>query len=128
MWFSLPPIMPVPGETSFKRIQSHPLRILFSVAFSIKFFVSAANPITNLGRFVFILEIVFKISGFSIKLIFRTSFDWFFLILLVFFFSTRQSETAAEKIAISHGMFASTASNISIAVSTVTISQLSGNL
>ena len=60
------------------------------------------------------------------KLILSMSLDCFFLILLRFKLSTRQSDTAAEKIAISQGMFVLTASSISIAVSTFMTLQFPG--
>ena len=42
-----PPITPDAGDTSLATIQSQPLRFSFEVAFSIRFCVSAAKPITN---------------------------------------------------------------------------------
>src|SRR4029079_1813171 len=48
-----PPMTPLSAETSFARIQSHPLRQSLAVACSTTFSVSAPKPITTLGRFVF---------------------------------------------------------------------------
>src|SRR6185503_7033497 len=45
-----PPITPDCGETSFARIQSQPFLASFALAFAAIFSVSAANPITRLGR------------------------------------------------------------------------------
>src|SRR4051794_35625894 len=45
-----PPMTPVAGETSLATIQSQPLRASFVLALSIRFSVSAANPITSGGR------------------------------------------------------------------------------
>src|SRR4051794_11206855 len=45
-----PPKVPVPGDTSLARIQSHPLRRRFSTALATTFSVSAAKPTTRVGR------------------------------------------------------------------------------
>src|SRR5205085_9879210 len=60
-----PPITPSAGETSLARIQSQPLRASLALAFSIRFSVSAANPITRPGRLSRNFEMVARISGFS---------------------------------------------------------------
>src|SRR3981189_1233580 len=60
-----PPITPDAGETSLATIQSQPLRASFALAFSIKFSVSAAKPMTSGGRLAVSFEIVARISGFS---------------------------------------------------------------
>src|SRR5690348_13405281 len=53
-----PPNVPVPGDTSFARIQSHPLRRRFSIALATTFWVSAAKPMTREGRSLRRAEIV----------------------------------------------------------------------
>ena len=51
-----PPMMPVSGDTSLARIQSQPLRASFALACSTTCSVSAAKPITSLGRLRFAMR------------------------------------------------------------------------
>ena len=48
--FSVPPMIPVPGDTSLATIQSQPFRARLAVAWAMTSSVSAANPTTSRGR------------------------------------------------------------------------------
>src|SRR4051794_25862324 len=104
-------------ETSLATIQSQPLRASFDLALSMRCSVSAAKPITSGGRLSVSLEIVARISGFS------TSWSGGMPAEVFFSFcspslATRQSATAAAKIAMSAGSAACTCSSICRADST----------
>src|ERR1700737_4061392 len=112
-----PPITPDAGETSLATIQSQPLRASLALALSIRFSVSAANPITSHGRLSCNFAIVARISGFSTS----CSGSMPAAVFLSFCspsLATRQSATAAAKIAMSTGSAASTRCSISRADST----------
>ena len=102
-----PPITPVAGDTSLATIQSQPLRASFALALSIRCSVSAAKPITSGGRLSRSFEMVARISGFSTSCSGGMPADVFFSFCSPAL-STRQSATAAAKIAISAGSEAST--------------------
>ena len=95
-----PPITPVAGDTSLATIQSQPLRASFALALSIRCSVSAAKPITSGGRLSFSFEIVARMSGFSTSCSGGMPADVFFSFCSPSL-ATRQSATAAAKIAIS---------------------------
>ena len=101
-----PPITPVAGETSLATIQSQPLRASFALALSIRCSVSAAKPITSGGRLSFSFEIVARMSGFSTSCSGGMPAEVFFSFCSPSL-ATRQSATAAAKIAISAGSAAS---------------------
>src|SRR5690625_1556592 len=119
--FSWPPITPLDGLTSLATIQSAPLAASFARAFVSRSDVSAANPITRPGRSPEASVATERsTSGFS-------SSSSGGIIPLPSFFSfsvetslTRQSPTAAAKMAASAGRAAWTAALISAAVSTGT--------
>src|SRR5215216_4386129 len=112
-----PPITPVAGETSLATIQSQPLRAILALALSIRCSVSAANPITSGGRPSFSFAIVARISGFSTRASGGMPAAVFFSFCSPSL-ATRQSATAAAKIAISAGKAASTRCSMSRADST----------
>src|SRR5579885_3806034 len=62
-----PPKVPVPGETSLARIQSHPLRARLARALATRSSVSAAKPMTRAGRSLPRPAIVARMSGFSTR-------------------------------------------------------------
>src|SRR3984957_19657080 len=97
-----PPITPDAGETSLATIQSQPLRASFALALSIRFSVSAANPITSFGRAPGSFEIVARISGFSTSCSGGMSAEVFFSFCSPAL-ATRQSATAAAKIGTTSG-------------------------
>ena len=86
----------------FNIIASHFLSSNFFLAFLIMLFVSAAKPITTLGRFFLRDPILCNISSFFLKIIF---FKFSFLIFLFKIFFGDISETAAANIAISTFIF-----------------------
>src|ERR1700722_13888862 len=113
-----PPITPVACEMSLATIQSQPLRVSFALALSIRCSVSAANPMTKAGRLSFCsFEIVARISGFSTSCSGGIPAEVFFSFCSPAL-ATRQSATAAAKIAISTGSAASTCCSMSRADST----------
>jgi hypothetical protein len=81
-------------------------------AFSITFSVSAAKPTTTAGRSVVRRATVARMSGFSVRVSAGTP-PPLFLILWWAAAPTRQSDTAAAKMAMSAGRAASTASSMS---------------
>src|SRR5262245_3220906 len=120
-----PPITPVPGATSLATIQSAPLTRSFSLAFAIRFSVSAAKPMTRRGRSGPGFASVPRISGFSLRRseVSRPSFFSFRVVAP----AARQSATAAAQMAMSAGRLASAAASISSAVSTLTTRTPSGS-
>src|SRR5580700_3481302 len=62
-----PPNVPVPGDTSLARIQSQPFLRRLAVALATTFSVSAANPMTSVGRSLRRDATVARISGFSAR-------------------------------------------------------------
>ena len=117
--FSVPPMMPVAGETSLATIQSAPLRRRLAVALATRSSVSAAKPTTRRGRSARAAT-VRRMSGFSASARAGGCPDGFFLTLEPLAEVTRQSATAAAKTAASAGSAASTAASISAAVATST--------
>ena len=113
-------MMPVAGETSLARIHSQPLAMSLALALAATFSVSAAKPITSFGRWVFRLAMVARMSGFSMSDKSGVAWPAFFLIFCSPSCATRQSATAAAKIATSTGSARSTACSISRAVTTGT--------
>src|SRR4051794_37265683 len=114
-----PPITPVAGETSLATIQSQPLRLSFALALSIRCSVSAAKPITSGGRLSGSFATVARTSGFSTSCSGGIAMS-VFLSFCAPSRATRQSATAAAKIATSTGRADSTCCNMSRAVSTCT--------
>ena len=124
--FSVPPMMPVAGETSFATIQSQPLRRRLAEAWATTSSVSAAKPTTRAGRPSVQRATVLRMSGFSANSSAGAGAPACFLILELEAEATRQSATAAAKTAASAaapcgGRAASTAASISRALSTSTI-------
>ena len=115
-----PPMMPVCGDTSLARIQSQPLRASLALALAATFSVSAAKPITNSGRCDLRRAMVERMSGFSTSDNSGVVWPAFFLIFCSPALATRQSATAAAKIATSTGSARSAARSMSRAVSTCT--------
>src|SRR5450830_1148362 len=115
-----PPITPEAGDTSLARIQSQPLATSLAFALTETFSVSAAKPITSCGRCDCRLAMVARMSGFSTSDKSGVAWPAVFLIFCAPAFATRQSATAAAKIATSTGSARSTACSISRAVSTLT--------
>ena len=62
-----PPKVPVPGETSLARIQSHCLRMRLARALARMSSVSAAKPMTSSGRLLARRAIWARMSGFSVE-------------------------------------------------------------
>ncbi len=100
------------------QIQSQPLRLSLSLALVATFSVSAAKPITNCGRPVLRWAMVERMSGFSVSDNSGVAWPGFFLIFCSPAFATRQSATAAAKMATSAGSALSTALSMSRALST----------
>ena len=116
---SSPPMMPVAGETSLARIQSQPFFLSFAWAWARTSSVSAAKPMTRLGRPDLRCAIVARMSGFSTSSSVGGPLPPF-LILPALTCRGRQSATAAANTATSAGSAFSTASSICCAVSTRT--------
>src|SRR5262249_42398175 len=118
-----PPMMPVCGDTSLARIQSAPLALRFLRADSTTAVVSAAKPMTSGGRLPGgAVAMLLRISGFSTSSS-RGAPAWLpFLIVSEACLATRQSATAAAKMATSQGSALRTACSICCAVSTATSS------
>src|SRR5262249_23559400 len=81
----------------------------FALALTATFSVSAAKPMTNFGRCVFRLAIVARMSGFSTSASSGTVLPGCFFNFCSRVLATRQSATAAAKIAMSAGSVRSTA-------------------
>src|SRR5258706_858779 len=112
--------------TSLARIQSHPLASRFMPALAMTSFVSAAKPMTSLGRSEAWRERPARMSGFSTNANVGAVLRFFSLEGEAD--SVRQSATAAAHIAISAGSSASQAAHISRAFSTLTSFTRAGGL
>ena len=110
-------MMPVAGETSLATIQSQPLRRRLALAWASRFSVSAAKPTTSGGRLAARQRFA-RMSGFSTNCRAGGWPEPSFFSLDPEAFTTRQSATAAARMAASAGRAASTAACISRAVST----------
>ncbi len=102
------------------------MRLRFAVACAITSSVSAAKPMTRAGRPVFIPATVARMSGFSAKSSAGALPLPSFFIFDPLALATRQSATAAAKIAASAGRADFTAPSISSAVSTAITSTPAG--